>query len=162
MSSDDLAFLNQVLGTPTTSTNASSSTISGAGQANGHTDGQSNTGNDDQSKKASASDLASLQPILEALKVSASSEEDLENMSEESINALLAKLEEADLVTDGLESRLDQLLGELDGMLESLETSSADAVETKIEETVEDERALKPHGEDVMNGKLVNHKADEP
>jgi hypothetical protein len=158
MSNDDLAFLNQVLSTSTASTTAPSATSSGAGQTNGV---RHSTRDGDQSKKASVPDLTSLQPVLEASKVSASSEEDLQNMSEESIDALLAKLEEADLVTDGIESRLDQLLGELDGMLESLETSNADVVEAKIEETVQEERILKPHDEDIVDGKLVNHKSEQ-
>ena len=157
MSSDDLAFLNEVLATPSSS--AHSTGGGAAPQVNGQTTTSSNNVNN-ESKQAPA-DLASLQPLLQALKISASSEADLENMSDETISALLEKLDEANLVSDGLESRLDQLLGDLDGMLENLESSNPDAVEREIEvsvaevvETVEDRK------EDTVNGQLVNHAKD--
>lgn len=156
MSSDDLAFLNDVLASQAAPPAPSSSdTAGGAGQLNGHS-----SSTDDTATKQT-SDVASLQPILQALKISVTSEEDMANMSDESIAAMLAKLDEANLVTDGLESRLDQLLGQLDGMLENLETSSADVVEREIETSVlEVESGRIDEQDNVVNGQIVNHKLD--
>lgn len=158
MSSDDLAFLNDVLAAqaaPATTASAGGATDR---QVNGHSDTVPSNGNEARQ----APDLASLQPILQALKISASSEADLENMSDETISALLEKLDEANLVTDGLESRLDQLLGELDGMLENLETSNPDAVEKEIESSVHDvAETVADAKEDIVDGQLVNHEKDE-
>lgn len=157
MSSDDLAFLNDVL-----ATQAASSTAGGAHQpqVNGHNDDTTKATNNSEAKQA-VPDLASLQPILQALKISASSDADLENMSDETISALLEKLDEANLVTDGLESRLDQLLGDLDGMLESLESSNPDAVEREIEESVSQiVESTDDAKDDTVNGQLVNHAKD--
>jgi hypothetical protein len=160
MSNDDLAFLNDVLGSQAAPSNSSSTGAGGgtAGQVNGSS---SNTNDTPQPARSQTADLGSLQPILQALKISTTSEQDLENMSDETISAMLEKLDEANLVTDGLESRLDQLLGQLDGMLESLETSSADEVEQEIEHSVQEvEEGLKEQEENIVNGQLVNHNAE--
>lgn len=50
-------------------------------------------------------------------------------------------MEQADLAADGLESRLDSLLGTLDGLLEALEGETDNAGEVEVEgEEVEGER----------------------
>lgn len=163
MSTDDLAFLNDVLGSQAAPPNSS-----GDDGADGGADGRQVNGGTITSNDSSAApghqqtpNLASLQPILQALKISAISEEDLANMSDDSISAMLAKLDEANLVTDGLESRLDQLLGQLDGMLENLETSSADEVEQEIEASVTEVQSGRIDEQDnVVNGQIVNHKEE--
>lgn len=155
MSSDDLAFLNDTLASQAASNNG------GSGGASSHqVNGNSQTGVA-IAESNQVPDLASLQPILQALKISSASEEDPENMSDEAISALLDKLDEANMVTDGLESRLDQLLGQLDGMLENLETSTAEVVEQKIELSVQEaEEGANDAKEDIVNGQIVNHKGD--
>ena len=60
--------------------------------------------------------------LNEALKVaSTTSEEDIANLDQEAITLLLGKLDQADDVTAGLEDKLDALLGQLDGMIESMQ-----------------------------------------
>lgn len=173
MANDDLSYLNGVLGAPSTANNAGpgNNQVSGASTASSSAAAASDTtttttaaegvnGNVTASDALqSPLDMTSLQPILQALKVSLSNDEEFENMSDESISALLAKLDNADLVTDGLENRLDQLLGELDGMLESLESSSADGVEKEIEDAVNksSKDSSSTTGDVLEDGKLVNH-----
>lgn len=160
MANDDLAFLNDVLAGQGSNASADAD-AGGAPQTNGQTSDSASESIPRPPAQAGVPDLASLQPILQALKISASSEEDLANMSDESISALLAKLDEANLVTDGLESRLDQLLGQLDGMLESLESSTADVVEQEIEVSVREVETGRADVEDnVVNGQIVNHNAE--
>lgn len=159
MANDDLAFLNGILASQGNSSADAAAAGGGAPQANGQASADDTTATQ-TSALGSVPDMASLQPILQALKISAGSEEDLANMSDESISALLAKLDEANTVTDGLESRLDHLLGQLDGMLESLESSNADAVEQEIEVSVQENEAGRANEEDsVVNGQMVNHNA---
>ena len=60
--------------------------------------------------------------LNEALKVaSTTSEDDIANLDQEAITLLLGKLDQADDVTAGLEDKLDALLGQLDGMIESMQ-----------------------------------------
>ncbi|KAJ6609333.1 hypothetical protein B0H10DRAFT_2064390 [Mycena sp. CBHHK59/15] len=58
-------------------------------------------------------DIAQLNQLL--------SQESLDNAEEASVAELLARLESADGVTKGVESKLDALLGNLDSLLETLE-----------------------------------------
>ena len=62
--------------------------------------------------------------IVDGLKLrsglSDASEEELANLDEASVAALLQKLEQADVVSDAMERRLDALLGDLDGLLGGL------------------------------------------
>lgn len=162
MAANDLDFLNDVLSAHGSSSDAANADAdAGRASAGGAPEGDGQTSTSTTTAgtlaKDSVSDMSSLQPILQALKISAGPEGDLATMSDESISAMLAKLEEANLVTDGLESRLDQLLGQLDGMLESLETSTADVVEQEIESSVEEVETGRAGEEDnVVNGHIVN------
>ena len=62
--------------------------------------------------------------MVDGLKLSSglsdASEEHLANLDEASVTALLQKLEQADVVSDAMERRLDALLGDLDGLLGGL------------------------------------------
>lgn len=77
--------------------------------------------------------MAALQPILDALKAADTQDVsnadgvdvDLSQLDEASIKAMLDKLDMAGKAADGIEARLDSLLGELDGMLEGLEAVQA-------------------------------------
>ena len=74
-----------------------------------------------QSPPPSNTSTNSLQPLLDALAVSSISEEDLNALDDSSVTALLQKIDQADHVSAEMEKRLDNLLGDLDGLLESLE-----------------------------------------
>lgn len=87
---------------------------------------------------ASLSQLSSSLPDTPDSNEAADDEEgDEDEMSEASMRDLLAKLSEADLAADGIESRLDELLGTLDGLLSGLEGLHGDKVPLtqKSEET---------------------------
>ena len=61
---------------------------------------------------------ATLSPLLETLSLAQNAPEGLDD---EAIEQLLKRIESTELAADGLEDRLDQLLGTLDGMLGALE-----------------------------------------
>jgi len=113
---DDLSYLNDVLGSSgnsTASTNGSGSSVTASSL---------NAGNAPASSTDVLSDAA-LQPILEALR--GATEEDIANLDDESMALLLQKLEQADVASDEMEKRLDRLLGQLDGMLDTLQEDTA-------------------------------------
>ena len=107
--SDDLDYLNDILNKPAASS-ASSNGVS-------------------TTTSAPPLDMAALKPILDALKAAnGTSDDDLSQLDEASIGTMLAKLDQAGVAADGIEARLDSLLGELDGMLEGLETLQPSSV----------------------------------
>ena len=69
--------------------------------------------------------------MVDGLKLSSglsdASEEHLANLDEASVTALLQKLEQADVVSDAMERRLDALLGDLDGLLGGLAVPDTDS-----------------------------------
>ena len=62
-------------------------------------------------------DIALLQSLLKDDSLSG----DLENLDESTIDELLQRLDTADGIAQGVESRLDGIIGNLDGLLKSLE-----------------------------------------
>lgn len=117
---DDLRYLNDVLGSSSSNantTNGSNATTS-TGSLNAGSAPAGSTSSDILSDDA-------LQPILEALR--GASEEDLATLDDESVALLLQKLEQADIASDEMEKRLDRLLGQLDGMLDTLQEDTAAA-----------------------------------
>jgi hypothetical protein len=68
---------------------------------------------------------------------------------ETEIAELLQRLESADGMATGVESKLDSLLGNLDDMLASLEPSSKESAVTVMQESAEQEVLIKP-----TNGEL--------
>lgn len=80
-----------------------------------------------------------LAPLFNSLSLSlptdpTDDESEESGLDEESINALLAKMEQADLAADGLEGRLDSLLKSLDGMLGALGADVGEALSGVEEE----------------------------
>jgi hypothetical protein len=126
---DDLSYLSDVLGS------SSSSTASTNGSGSSAT-ASLNAGNANASSTDVLSDAA-LQPILEALR--GATEEDIANLDDESVALLLQKLEQADIASDEMEKRLDRLLGQLDGMLDTLQEDTATGPADLSEKTASQE-----------------------
>lgn len=121
---DDLSYLSQVVA----SSNPPSSTTSGpAASANSQAPA-------DSRGTSAASSTKQLQSIIDALQASSSA---LSNgngdgegeLDEASVAALLEKLEQADSASDEMEKRLDALLADLDGMLDTLASQNPHAGE---------------------------------
>ncbi|WVQ71503.1 hypothetical protein IAR50_001041 [Cryptococcus sp. DSM 104548] len=95
-------------------------------------------------------DLASLHPLLASLSLSA---EDLDNLDEGEIGAILGQLEAADGVADDLEGKLDRLLEMLGGVEEEIVERQGDG-EAKEEALNKDEKKEKVSAtEDKTEGK---------
>lgn len=62
---------------------------------------------------------AKLSKLLSSL--STSTDGELEGLDEAGVQEMLSKIEQAEAVTGGLETRLDSLLGTLDGLLSSMD-----------------------------------------
>lgn len=109
---DDLTYLNSVI---SSSSSAPSASLNGVSATTSSTSSSS-------SPPPPPLDMAAIQPILDALRLSNGADaDDEQQLDEASIGAMLAKLDQAGVAADGIEARLDSLLGELDGMLEGLE-----------------------------------------
>ncbi|KAK4047534.1 hypothetical protein OIV83_005321 [Microbotryomycetes sp. JL201] len=68
--------------------------------------------------------LASLQATLRDVSV-----QDIDSLDDEAVEQLLKRMEDADQAAQGLEGRLDHLLGEIDSMLDVLEPAQESAQE---------------------------------
>jgi site-specific recombinase XerD len=74
-------------------------------------------------------DIAQLNQLL--------SQESLDDADEASVAELLARLESADGVAEGVENKLDALLGNLDSLLASLEQGDEPLTESKASQPTE-------------------------
>lgn len=132
---DDLSYLNDVLG----SSRNSKDTTNGSGSSSTST-GSLNAGNAPASSTSDVLSDGALQPILEALR--GASEEDVTNLDDESVALLLQKLEQADIASVEMEKRLDRLLGQLDGMLDTLhEDTAAGPADPEAKQAVKEDTA---------------------
>lgn len=137
--SEDLSYLNNVLAAGTSSQSAptASSTLSSTSFPNAMSDLSG------RSSVLLQSSITDLQPFLDALRISAVSEDELSLLDDANVSTLLQKMDQADLASGEVEKRLDSLLGELDGMLETLEGDESN------KPSMTDKSNLMP------NGKLV-------
>ncbi|ORY57117.1 hypothetical protein BCR35DRAFT_309706 [Leucosporidium creatinivorum] len=127
----DLDFLNSL---PASSTSSASPTAATAAAA-----APPSLPDDYPLAPLFASLSASLDPTAPNSLANLSLSDNPEDLNEDAVKALLAKMEEADLAADGLEERLDGLLKSLDGMLGALgaEEGGDDDDEEEDEEKAE-------------------------
>ncbi|KAK4047586.1 hypothetical protein OIO90_006127 [Microbotryomycetes sp. JL221] len=123
----DLDFVNATLNQDTADPSTQPSNVNGTSQSS--ESGKDVVDNVDVAKLSHAqlnervepdsalgSVLSSLQSTLQHVSM-----QDVDNLDDEAVEQLLRRMEEADKAAEGLEGRLDQLLGQIDGMLDVLD-----------------------------------------
>ena len=91
-------------------------------------------GTSDSQQRTIDNDIALLTSLLSSTNAEGADEHDLDGPE---IQELLRRLEAADGVAQGVESRLDEIIGSLDGLLGSLESGEASA-ETGVEQAAQE------------------------